>query len=70
MVYKHTDDYLLATIAKQVFEVGPRILEISLVKPKNNRKQASLERIPKFLGKPLKVACDYSYKLVIITKRC
>ena len=40
---------------KMVFEVDPRILEFSLVKPKNNRKQASLERIPKFLGKPRKV---------------
>ena len=25
------------------------------MKPKNNRKQASLERIPKFLGKPRKL---------------
>ena len=41
--------------AQLYFEVDPRIWEISLVKPKNTRKQASLERIPKFLGKPSKV---------------
>ena len=41
------------------FRVDPRIWEISLVKPKNTRKQASLERIPKFLGKPRKVTRDF-----------
>ena len=54
--YNHSCDYLLTTMSRYYFEVDPRFVEISLVKPKNNRKQASLERIPKFLGKPRKVA--------------
>ena len=46
--------HLCASMCKYYFRVDPRIWDFSLVKPKNNRKQASLERIPKFLGKPSK----------------
>ena len=54
--YNHHSVHLLTTMSRYCFEVDPRFVEISLVKPKNNRKQASLERIPKFLGKPRKVS--------------
>ena len=38
------------------------------MKPKNTRKQASLERIPKFLGKPLKVVrIKYSNNRMVLT---
>ena len=59
----------LTTLYSQLyFRVDPRILEISLVKPKNNRKQASLERFPKFLGKPSKIVASIEWltsKLVV-----
>ena len=54
ILYNMTTTLYSRLYAHNDFEVDPRIMEISLVKPKNNRKQASLERFPKFLGKPSK----------------
>ena len=56
MSYDYDDKHRLRPLSrKSDFEVDPRIWDFSLVKPKNTRKQASLERIPKFLGETQKL---------------
>ena len=54
-LYAHDFARLTTLYSQYYFRVDPRFWEISLVKPKNNRKQASLERFPKILGKPSKI---------------